>query len=66
MARRGLGAAVSIRRAELNGTPGMVALDGDTPVLTMAAVVEDGKVTAIYSVVNPDKLAALGLDDRIA
>jgi RNA polymerase sigma-70 factor (ECF subfamily) len=66
MARRGLGAAVTFRRAELNGAPGMVALAGDTPILAMAAVVEDGKVSTIYSVVNPDKLAALRLDDLIA
>ncbi|HET6774118.1 MAG TPA: RNA polymerase sigma factor SigJ [Acidimicrobiales bacterium] len=66
MARRGLGAAVTFRRAELNGAPGMVALAGDTPILAMAAMVEDGKVSTIYSVVNPDKLAALRLDDLIA
>jgi RNA polymerase sigma-70 factor (ECF subfamily) len=66
LARRGLGVAATFRRAELNGAPGMVALAGDTPILAMAAVVEDGRVTTIYSVVNPDKLAALRLDDLIA
>jgi hypothetical protein len=44
----------------------MVALDGDTPVLAMAAAVEEGRVTTIWSVVNPDKLAALRFDDLIA
>jgi RNA polymerase sigma-70 factor (ECF subfamily) len=66
LARRGLGVEVSFRRAELNGAPGMVALDGDTPVLAMAAAVEEGRVTTIWSVLNPDKLAALRFDDLIA
>jgi RNA polymerase sigma-70 factor, ECF subfamily len=66
LARRGLGVAVSFRRAELNGAPGMVVLDGDNPVLAMVAAVEDGRVTAIWSVLNPDKLAALRFDDLIA
>ena len=67
MARRGLGAAVTVPRG-----PSSTAHRAwwrwlaTTPILAMAAVVEDGKVSTIYSVVNPDKLAALRLDDLIA
>jgi RNA polymerase sigma-70 factor, ECF subfamily len=61
LTKRGFREAVTFRRAGLNGLPGLLVLAGDRPVLAMAADVEDGKVSAIFAVVSPDKLAALRL-----
>ncbi|MBB4184468.1 RNA polymerase sigma-70 factor (ECF subfamily) [Sinorhizobium terangae] len=43
----------------INGLPGFVTLEGDGELQTTALDIEDGKVTAIYVVRNPDKLKHL-------
>jgi RNA polymerase sigma-70 factor (ECF subfamily) len=43
----------------VNGLPGFVTLEADGELQTTALDVEDGKVTAIYVVRNPDKLRHL-------
>ncbi|QHT57877.1 RNA polymerase sigma-70 factor [Cellulomonas sp. H30R-01] len=46
---------------EINGQPGVVVRDGDgNVVVTMTLDIADGRVQAIRSVTNPDKLAHLG------
>jgi RNA polymerase sigma-70 factor (ECF subfamily) len=50
---------MTIEPVALNGELGIVAYGGDERLLAMAIHVEDGKVRAIHSVLNPDKLAAL-------
>jgi RNA polymerase sigma factor (sigma-70 family) len=52
---------VSVRRVEVNGGAGAMFLDGDQRVLGVWALeVAGGQVTAVSSIVNPDKLAHLG------
>jgi RNA polymerase sigma-70 factor, ECF subfamily len=52
---------VTLRPHEVNGQPGAVFRDRDGKVLlTMALDVLDGRIQAIRSVSNPDKLAHLG------
>ena len=54
-------AGTSFRLVQLNGQPGAIVLDPDGKVLAaMALDVADGRVQAIRSVVNPDKLGHLG------
>jgi RNA polymerase sigma-70 factor (TIGR02957 family) len=54
-------AGTSFRMVQLNGHPGAIVLDPDGAVLAaMALDVADGRVQAIRSVVNPDKLGHLG------
>jgi RNA polymerase sigma-70 factor, ECF subfamily len=65
IAKRAVADGVRYERTRLNGLPGVVALVRDKPVLTMAVAVEDGRVSALYSVLNPEKLAALRLDGPI-
>jgi RNA polymerase sigma-70 factor (TIGR02957 family) len=49
------------RRADVNGQPGAVLLDADGGVVgVMALDIADGRVQALRSVVNPDKLAHVG------
>ena len=43
----------------INGLPGFVSLEADGELQTTALDVEDGKITAIYVVRNPDKLRHL-------
>jgi RNA polymerase sigma-70 factor (ECF subfamily) len=45
-----------IRYAMINGLPGFVTLEADGMVQTTALEMEDGRITAIYIVRNPDKL----------
>lgn len=66
LTRRGLELDVRAVLAELNGEPGFVAMLGDVAVLATALTVEDGRIVAMHSVVNPDKLAALRVDTPIA
>ncbi|HTV71783.1 MAG TPA: sigma-70 family RNA polymerase sigma factor [Rhizobiaceae bacterium] len=49
-----------VRYALINGLPGFVTLESDNILQTTALKIEDGKVTAIYVVRNPDKLKHLG------
>jgi RNA polymerase sigma factor (sigma-70 family) len=52
---------VAMRQAEVNGRPGIVVTDGEGRVVSvMALEIADGRVTAVSSIVNPDKLAHLG------
>jgi RNA polymerase sigma-70 factor (ECF subfamily) len=53
---------ITMEPVALNGELGMVVYVGDERLLAMAVHVEDGKVRAIHSVLNPDKLAALDRD----
>jgi RNA polymerase sigma-70 factor (ECF subfamily) len=59
-----LGARVpgaSIRRVEVNGTPGALLLDGkDRLVAVWALDISGGEIVAMNSIVNPDKLGHLG------
>ena len=48
-----------VRYGYINGLPGFVSLEGDGLVQTTALAVEDGRITAIYIVRNPDKLTRL-------
>jgi RNA polymerase sigma-70 factor (ECF subfamily) len=58
--------AVTVTPTAVNGQPGWIAHDGDGAVIVvMAFDIADGRVTAIRSIVNPDKLAHLGpVSDR--
>ena len=68
--RRGLtvgpGAAFSVERCRLNGEPASLVLVDGVAVLAAVFTVAGDRVSRIYSVVNPDKLAALDLDDPIS
>jgi RNA polymerase sigma-70 factor (ECF subfamily) len=48
-----------VRTGVINGLPGFVTLEADGELSTTALDIEDGKVTAIYVVRNPDKLRHL-------
>lgn len=48
-----------VRVGFVNGLPGFVSLEADGELQTTALEIEDGKVTAIYVVRNPDKLRHL-------
>ncbi len=61
LARRGLAEGMRFERTELNGLPGALVLHGDTRYFASAVAVADGRVTAVYAVVNPDKLAGLDI-----
>jgi RNA polymerase sigma-70 factor (ECF subfamily) len=48
-----------VRAALVNGLPGFITLEADGELSTTALDIEDGKITAIYVVRNPDKLRHL-------
>jgi len=48
-----------VRIAFVNGLPGFVTREADGELQTTALDIEDGKVSAIYVVRNPDKLRRL-------
>ncbi len=48
-----------VRAGFINGLPGFVTLEADGELQTTALDIEDGKITAIYVVRNPDKLKHL-------
>ncbi|CDZ38540.1 RNA polymerase, sigma-24 subunit, ECF subfamily [Neorhizobium galegae bv. officinalis] len=48
-----------VRAGFVNGLPGFVTLEADGELQTTALDIEDGKITAIYIVRNPDKLRHL-------
>jgi RNA polymerase sigma-70 factor (ECF subfamily) len=48
-----------VRYATINGLPGFVTREADGLLQTTALQIEDGRITAIYVVRNPDKLARL-------
>jgi RNA polymerase sigma-70 factor (TIGR02957 family) len=50
-----------LRPVDVNGQPGVVALDGDGRLISVMALdIADGHVRAVRSIVNPDKLGHLG------
>jgi RNA polymerase sigma-70 factor (ECF subfamily) len=52
---------VSMRPAEVNGTPGALLLDGDGRLIGVWALeIAGGEIVGLNSVVNPDKLSHLG------
>jgi RNA polymerase sigma-70 factor (ECF subfamily) len=57
---------VTVTPTTVNGQPGWIAHDGDGAVIVVMALdIAGGRVTAIRSIVNPDKLAHLGpVSDR--
>ncbi len=46
----------------LNGQPGVITYAGGHPTGTLALDIDNGRIQAIYIVVNPDKLAALATE----
>jgi len=52
---------ISFRLVEVNGQPGAIAMDADGNIINVMALdIADGRVQAIRSMVNPEKLAHLG------
>ncbi len=49
-----------LRYGMINGLPGFVSIEPDGLLQTTALAIEDGKITGIYVMRNPDKLAHLG------
>jgi Sigma-70, region 4/SnoaL-like domain len=59
--RAGKGLGASWRRAEVNGQPGATLHDRDGGLIGVWALdIADGRVRAVRSIVNPDKLRHLG------
>jgi RNA polymerase sigma-70 factor (ECF subfamily) len=59
--RRGAALEAQVAPAHVNGEPGIVVRDADGAVVSVLAfTVADGRVAAIRSVVNPEKLGHLG------
>jgi RNA polymerase sigma-70 factor (ECF subfamily) len=57
---------LTLRGAEVNGQPGAIVLDRDGGLVAVWAVdVAEGKVQAMRSIVNPDKLRHLGPVTRL-
>jgi RNA polymerase sigma-70 factor (ECF subfamily) len=55
-------AGATFRRVEINGQPGALLLDGDGRLISaMALDIADGRIQTVNSIVNPDKLAHLGV-----
>jgi RNA polymerase sigma factor (sigma-70 family) len=53
---------MQVRRAEINGSPGALVLDGSERVIGVAALdIGGGQIQGISAIVNPDKLAHLAL-----
>tara|TARA_R110000782_G_scaffold13999_22_gene41752 strand:- start:39483 stop:40349 length:867 start_codon:yes stop_codon:yes gene_type:complete len=50
------GAATLLRTLRIDGLPGFVSLDRGDVLQTTALAIEDGRISAIYIVRNPDKL----------
>ena len=61
LTRRGAAAGIRVRPAEVNGHPGLLAIDPDGRLLGVLALdIADGRVQTVRSIVNPDKLRHLG------
>jgi len=61
LARRGPKMGASVELTWVNGQPGAITHDGEGRVINVFALdIADGKVQAIRSVINPDKLHHLG------
>ena len=48
-----------VRVGFINGLPGFITLEADGELQTTALDIEDGKISAIYVMRNPDKLRHL-------
>ena len=57
---RQAGPTVGARIEEVNGQPALIITDGDRIVTVMQFEVEEGRIAAVYSMVNPDKLQFIG------
>jgi RNA polymerase sigma-70 factor (ECF subfamily) len=53
------GGSTLVRAGLINGLPGFISLEADGQIQTTTLDIEDGRVTAIYIVRNPDKLRHL-------
>jgi RNA polymerase sigma-70 factor (ECF subfamily) len=54
-------AGIAMRQVEVNGRPGILITDGEGRVVSvMSLEIAGGQVTAVSSIVNPEKLAHLG------
>jgi len=61
LSRFGARYGLSGRFAEVNGRPGLVVVDDDGRIASVAAIdISDRKVRAVHSIANPDKLRHLG------
>ena len=61
LARRGRAVGMGTRPAEINGHPGLLTTDPEGRLLGVLALeIAGGRVQAVYSIVNPDKLRHLG------
>lgn len=59
--RAGVRSGVSLRRVEVNGSPGALYLDSHQRLLAVVVLeVAGGEIRSVSSVVNPDKLTHLG------
>jgi RNA polymerase sigma-70 factor, ECF subfamily len=65
LSRRSVELGVTYERRTVNGQIGAVARWGGTTPFVVATAVAGGRVSEIHIVVNPGKLAALGLTDPI-
>ncbi|PZG11284.1 RNA polymerase sigma-70 factor [Nonomuraea aridisoli] len=52
---------VAFEVAEVNGGPAVVIWAGDQVITVLSLLVSDGRITTIYLIANPDKLARLSL-----
>jgi RNA polymerase sigma-70 factor (ECF subfamily) len=58
---------VRLQATEVNGQPGVVAIDAQNRVVgVMALGIADGRIQTIHSVANPDKLHHLDRHDDSA
>jgi RNA polymerase sigma-70 factor (ECF subfamily) len=48
-----------VRMASVNGSPGLVVRDGGGVLIVVAFTVDQGRITALDAIRNPDKLTAL-------
>ncbi len=59
--RRSASAAVTVRRVEVNGEPGAVALEPEGKLIGVISLeVAGGQIQAVNNIVNPEKLRHLG------
>ena len=56
-ARVGRRRGATVLQVEINGQPGLLAFEGETPVAAWALHISDGAIQTIHGVTNPDKLA---------
>ena len=67
LSRRGPKLGASVALTWVNGQPGAITHDAKGRVINVFALdIADGKVQAVRSVINPDKLHHLGLVSDVA